>query len=152
MRPLLLASLLLLAPLVACQSERTVEQQIISVIKEMEENGEAGRRGAFMERVHVGFVGQEGRLTRDEFQQFMILQWNRNQRLHARLFPIQVREDWEGQASARFKVLVTGGRGYLPERGQVFEVFTVWQLDEGDWLLLRADWVPVEFEEIMPSV
>ena len=46
---------------------------------------------------------------------------------------------------------MTGGRGLLPERGQVFEVFTIWQLDGDDWLLLRADWTPVDFDEILPD-
>ena len=145
---LLCCSLILLT---GCQDERTLEQQIIAVIKEMEENGEAGRRGAFMERVHESFTGQQGSMTRDEFRRFMVLQWNQNSKLHARLFPITVTEDWDQQASARFKVLVTGGRGFLPERGQVFEVFTIWQWDGDDWLLLRADWTPVDFEEILPD-
>ncbi len=137
--------------LASCSEERTIAQQIIAAINEMEENGEAGRRGAFMDRVHESFSGQSGRLTRDEFQRFMMLQWNQNQRLHAQLFPIAVTEDWDQQASARFKVLVTGGRGFIPDRGQMFEVFTVWQLEGGDWYLLRADWEPVEFEGLIPA-
>ena len=148
---LLQAAAATLLALTGCEDERTLEQQIIAVINEMEENGEAGRRGAFMARVHESFTGQHGSMTRDEFRRFMVLQWNQNSKLHARLFPISVTEDWDQQASARFKVLVTGGRGLLPERGQVFEVFTIWQLDGGDWLLLRADWTPVDFEEILPD-
>jgi hypothetical protein len=137
--------------LCGCAEERTIEQQIIAVITEMEENGEAGRRAAFMERIHDDFAGQKGQMLREDFQRFMVLQWNRNQRLEARLFPIRVTDDGNQQASARFKVLVTGGRGYIPERGQVFEVFTIWQMHDGDWLLLRADWEPVDFEEVFPG-
>jgi hypothetical protein len=137
--------------LASCGKERTVEQQIVSVIREMEENGEAGSRGAFMDRVHESFTGQAGSLTRDDFHRFMVLQWNQNQRLYAQLFPIAVTEDWDQQASARFNVLVTGGRGFIPDRGQMFEVFTIWQLEEGDWYLIRADWEPVEFEGLVPS-
>jgi hypothetical protein len=150
MRSVLTAIFLFLL-MAGCQEERTLQQQIIAAINAMEEDAEAGRRGAFMDRVHESFTGQQGQLTRDEFQRFMVLQWNRNQRLHARLFPIQVTEDWDAQASARFKVLVTGGRGFLPERGQVFEVFTIWQLEKDDWLLLRADWEPVDFEGVIPG-
>lgn len=147
-----MACALLLAGLLAgCGDDRTIEQQIIAVIQEMEENGEAGRRGAFMERVHPEFSGQEGGMTREDFQRYMYLQWNQNSRLHAQLFPIAVTEDWNQQASARFKVLVTGGRGFLPERGQVFEVFTIWQRQDGDWFLFRADWRPVDFSEAIPE-
>jgi hypothetical protein len=139
------------ALLAGCEDRRTVDQQVIAVIKEMEENGEAGRRGAFMDRVHPAFTGQQGAMTRKDFQRFMVLQWNQNSRLHARLLPIQVTDDGDEQASARFKVLVTGGRGFIPERGQVFEVFTIWQREGGDWLLFRADWKPVDFQEIVPD-
>jgi hypothetical protein len=134
-----------------CAEELTIDQQIIAVIGEMEKNGEAGNRGAFMDRVHPAFSGQEGAMTRDDFQRYMYLQWNQNSRLHAQLFPISVAEDWNQQASARFKVLVTGGRGFLPERGQVFDVFTIWQREDGDWFLLRANWTPVDFEEVLPD-
>jgi hypothetical protein len=137
--------------LAGCAEERTVEQQIIEVIREMEENGEASRRVAFMERVHIEFTGQRGQMLRDDFQRFMFLQWNRNQRLEARLFPIRVTDDGNDQASAGFKVLVTGGRGYIPERGQVYEVFTIWQRQDGDWQLFRADWEPVDFEEVFQA-
>lgn len=142
--------LLLCLLLAGCEEERTIEQQIIGVIGEMEQNGEEGRRAAFMRRIHPEFTGQNQGMTRDDFQRFMVFQWNQNQRLSARLFPIEVTEDWDQQASARFKVLVTGGRGFLPERGQVYEVFTIWQWTDEEWLLLRADWKPVDFREVLP--
>lgn len=131
----------------ACGDTRTTEQRIIAAITEMEELAEAGERGAFMDRVHEAFAGQGGALTRDEFNRFMIMQWNQNQRLEARLFPIRVIDDWEGQASASFRALITGGRGLIPERGQVFEITTTWRLDGGEWLLYRAEWDPVALEE-----
>lgn len=148
----LIACVLACVLLGGCKDERTIEQQIIAVIGEMEENGEAGNRGAFMGRVHADFAGQSGGMTRDDFQRYMYIQWNQNSRLHAQLFPITVTEDWNEQASARFKVLVTGGRGFLPERGQVFDVFTIWQREDGDWFLFRADWTPVDFDQIAPDL
>ena len=87
---ILVAGLLALALVAGCAEERTVEQQIIATITEMETYGEEGRRGDFMNMVHESFVGQHGGMTRDEFRLFMIMQWNRNQRLQAQLFPIKV--------------------------------------------------------------
>ena len=140
---------LVLLLVTACGGEQTVEQQIIATIIEMEAYGEEGRRGSFMKMVHETFIGQQGAMTRDEFRLFMIMQWNRNQRLQAQLFPIRVRELEQGQASANFRALITGGRGLIPERGQLYEITTVWVKSDGDWLLTEADWVPVPLEEVI---
>jgi hypothetical protein len=132
-----------------CGEEPTVEQQIIAAITEMESRGEEGRRSAFMEMVHESFIGQQGAMTRDEFRLFMIMQWNRNQRLQAQLFPIRVKDLGVGQASAKFKALITGGRGLIPERGQLYEIVTLWVKTGGDWLLVKADWKPIPLEEVI---
>jgi hypothetical protein len=141
--------LLALAVLAGCGREPTLEQQIIAAITEMESYGEEGRRGDFMAMVHDAFTGQGGVMTRDEFRLFMILQWNQNQRLQAQLFPIHVTDLGQDQASARFRALITGGRGLIPERGQLYEISTVWVLEGGDWLLLNADWTPAALEEVL---
>lgn len=132
--------------LAACGKEPTLEQQIIGAITELEKLAEAGERRAFMDRVDEAFSGQQGTLMRLEFERFMVLQWNRNQRLYAQLFPISVRAEGPDRASARFKALVTGGRGLLPERGELFQVETTFRRTDGEWLLLSADWVPVAAE------
>ncbi len=142
----LVGGLLALLLLSSCGDEPTVEQQIIGVITEMEQLMEAGKRGAFMEKVADDFSGQLGMLTRDEFRRFMIFQWNQNQRLHAQLFPIRVRKLGPGAATADFKALITGGRGFIPERGQLYQFETTWLKDGDDWLLLSANWDPVRLD------
>jgi hypothetical protein len=140
--PLLAAAFLL----AACGDEPSVEQQIIGVITEMEALGEAGERRAFMKLVDDDFQGQQGRMARDDFQRFMVLQWNQNQKLHAQLFPIRV-EPMDGDlAQARFRALITGGRGLIPERGELYQIETTWRKHGSDWLLLEANWVPVREE------
>lgn len=140
---LLLAVAFLLA---ACGDERSLEQQIIGVITEMEELAEAGERRAFMNFVDDEFRGQQGRMARDDFHRFMILQWNRNQRLYAQLFPIRVEPLDRDLARARFRALITGGRGLIPERGELYQIETTWRRHGSDWLLLEASWVPVREE------
>lgn len=126
----------------ACGSEPTLEQQIIAVIIEMEQNAETAERRDFMARISDGFSGQGGTLDRDSFQRFMFYQWSQNQRLSAQLFPITVSRTGVNSAAASFKVLVTGGNGLLPERGELFDVTTSWVRVDGDWLLQQADWTP----------
>lgn len=151
----LLAGLLLSA----CGEQLSVDQRIIANLEHMEDAAEEGRHLDFMGYVADDFGGQQGSMDRREFHRFMIFQMNENRRLHATFFPIHVREDSQeieneingtaarAGASARFRLLVTGGGGLLPERGQMFEVNTNWILENGDWLLLSADWETVRMPD-----
>ena len=146
MRPALsivLASLLLLS----CNENLSVEQQIIATLRSMEDAAEAGEHFNFMGYVSESFGGQHGSMDRREFHRFMIFQINQNRRLHAQFFPIHVRESGDDTASAHFRLLVTGGGGLLPERGQLFEVETQWLHTGGDWMLEKADWEAVQLPE-----
>ena len=136
----------LLAGLLAgCGAEPSVEQQVIASLEQMEQSAEEGRHLDFMSFVADDFSGQYGGMDRRGFHRFMLFQMNEHRRLHAQLFPIHVKETGEGQASAQFNILVTGGGGLLPDRGQLFEVETDWVRNGGDWLLSKADWEPVDF-------
>jgi len=126
--------------------EPTVEQQIIAAVLEMERRAEAGERAAFMDMVAGEFDAQLGTLTRDEFRRFMVMQWNEHNRLRAQLFPIAVRELGEGMAAADFNALITGGRGLLPDSGELFSIRTRWIRIDGDWLLAAAEWEPARIE------
>ena len=142
----LITACLCLAVLTGCEEELSVEQQIILTINEMETLAEAGERNKFMEHVAGEFNGQLGRMTKAEFNRFMIMQWNENQKLHAQLGPINVRELGPGTATAEFSGLITGGRGLLPERGQMLQFETSWILDDGEWLMETATWDPVRLD------
>jgi len=144
------ASLLLLAGLQACSPPLTVEQQIIAVIREMEARIEDGERRPFMEHVAPEFAGQDGLMDRDRLNAMVLYQLHRNQRLHAQLFPISVVELEPERAEADFHALVTGGPGWIPERGQVYQIETRWQLRNEEWLLVSASWKPVQVEDMVP--
>mgnify|MGYP000451013714 CR=1 FL=1 len=127
-----------------CGQELSVEQQVIASLENMEQAAEEGRHLDFMGYVADDFSGQLGALDRRGFHRFMIFQMNKNRRLHAQFFPIYVQDKGGNQASARFNILVTGGSGLLPDRGQLFAVETDWIRDGSDWLLSMADWQPVD--------
>jgi hypothetical protein len=135
--------LMLLAGLGACGEQLTVEQQIIATIREMEARIEAGERRPFMAHISEDFSGQHGSMNREQVRALMIMQLNRYQRLQGQLFPIQVIEQNEGEATAHFRALVTGGPNWIPENGQLFEFETRWRRVDGVWLLYAADWEPV---------
>lgn len=137
----LLACVLVL--LAACGGELTVEQQVILTIRAMETHIEAGERRPFLEYVSEDFRGQGGSVNRDQLRALLIMQLNRYRRLQGQLFPIQVLETGEGEATADFRALVTGGPDWIPESGQLFEFKTRWRREEGEWRLVAADWEPV---------
>lgn len=128
----------------SCSDEPTIEQQVIAAILEMEQHVENAHRGEFMDMVAEDFSAQDATLGRTEFRQFMFLQWNQNQRLYAQLFPIKVDELPFGGAMARFRALITGGSGFLPERGELYEIETTWEQVDGKWLLSSANWHGVQ--------
>jgi hypothetical protein len=133
--------------LVACGNELSVEQQIIATLRNMEYAAEEGEHFEFMGYLADSFSGQQGSMDRREFHRFMIFQINRNRRLQAQFFPIYVQEAGIDQATAQFKILVTGGAGLLPERGQLFAVETHWRRLDGDWMLDEANWEAVNLPD-----
>lgn len=134
---LCVAVLLLLA---ACGPSGSIEDQVRARIAAMEEAGEAGERLAFMGFVADGFQAQGSSMSRDDFRRFMFLQMSQHRRIQAQLFPITIDVSGPNLAVARFKALVTGGGGLIPDDGQLFDVETEWVLEDGEWLLWRADW------------
>jgi hypothetical protein len=144
----MLATLLL----TGCGEKLSVEQQIIATLRNMEYAAEEGQHLEFMSNVADSFGGQQGSMDRREFHRFMIFQINQNRRLQAQFFPIYVEETSEDKASAHFRILVTGGAGLLPERGQLFEVETQWLRDGGDWDLSSADWEPVHLSDLPSEI
>jgi hypothetical protein len=139
----------LLGALPSCERPMTVDQQIIATILEMERTIEAGERRAFLDHVSEDFSGQNGVMNRDRLRGYVLLQLNRYKRLQAQLFPIDVEDRGDGTAAAWFRALVTGGAGWIPESGQMFEFETHWRLEDGEWLLQSAHWEPVPLDEVL---
>ncbi len=144
--------LFLLPLLAACDKPLTVEQQVISTIREMEARIEAGERRAFMEYIAEDFTAREGRMNRDQVRAMVVFQLNRYERLQAQLFPIAVIETGAETAEARFRALVTGGPNWIPDSGQVYDFQTAWRRDGDDWMLVSADWEPVPLDEVIENL
>jgi hypothetical protein len=138
--------------LVACSPPLTVEQQVIAVIRQMEEQIEAGERRDFMTHIAEDFAGQDGRMNRDQVRALVVFQLRRFERLQAQLFPIAVTETGPDHATAKFRALVTGGPGWIPERGQVYDFTTAWRREDDAWLLVGADWAPVPLDEVLDNL
>ena len=146
-RPLLcLLILAVAAAMAACSQPLTVEQQIVTVIRDMEARIEEGERRPFMAHVSENFSGQDSLGNRDQLNAMILYQLNRHKRVQAKLFGIRVTPTAEGEAEAYFRVLLTGGEGWLPESGQMYSMVTTWREEEDDWKLVSARWKPVVIE------
>jgi hypothetical protein len=145
---IMIGTVLAVLLLAGCSEELSVEQQVIATLENMEQSAEEGKHLDFIDYVADEFSGQSGVMNRRDFHRLMLFQMNDNRRLQAQFFPIHVQEkdtDQDSiQASAQFKILITGGGGLLPEHGQLFQVETEWIRDGSDWLLSKADWEPVQ--------
>jgi hypothetical protein len=140
--------MLILLLAAGCSEKLSVEQQIIATIRNMETAAEDGEHLEFMGFISKSFTAQQGSMNRSEFHRFMIFQINQNRRLQAQIFPIYVQETGVDRAAANFRILVTGGAGLLPERGQLYEVETHWLSDGSDWELEKADWVVASLTDL----
>ncbi len=126
-----------------CSSEVTLEQQIIATIRNMEAHIEAGERREFMDFVAKDFYGQGGEFKHDQLNAMLLYQLRRHKRVHAQILPITVQAAGVDEAEARFQILLTGGEGWMPDTGQLYEVTSLWQMQEGEWRLRSAQWRPV---------
>lgn len=129
--------------LLACGGTVNQEQRILETMDALEAHGEAGERGPFMDYLAPDFRAQGGSYDREAFHQLLLLQWNRYQRIHVQRLPETITLTGPESARAEFRALLTGGRGLLPENGQVYDIQTFWALENGDWLLVAVDWSPV---------
>jgi hypothetical protein len=146
------ASLACLLALAACSQPLTVEQRVIHTIREMEAKLEDNQRRAFLEHIAVDFMGQRGQMTREQVRALVVFQLSRYESLQGQLFPIEVTETGPETAEARFRALVTGGAGLIPESGRFFDFETGWRLESGDWLLVFANWDPVDLDEVIDKL
>ena len=130
----------------ACAQEASETEQIRAQIIAMERFAEQGERGQFMRQVSDDFSGQNAQLDRSALNMLLLAQLNVNQRVFAQTGPVRIQMESASparNATAEFDALLTGGRGWLPEQGNLFRFTTRWRKDEDEWILVAADWQTV---------
>ena len=142
-RPLRFAALLLglSLALVGCAPASDPEQRLAQTIEAMEVAIEARERGTFMDYVADDFAGQRGRYDRTGLDGMVRLHLIRNKSVSATVMGSELQITGE-RATAEINVLLTGGAGWLPERGQLYSVTTGWRMEDDDWRLIQAHWEP----------
>lgn len=137
----LAATCLLIAVTGAC-SRTLPEQAVREQLESLQSSIDARDAGAVHDLLADDFIGNGG-IDRRGARQLAVAMFLQHRDVSARLGPVTVESRSETEATAKFSLLATGGRGgFLPESGQVFEVETGWRLEDGEWHLLNARWTP----------
>ena len=122
----------------ACQHEPP-EQALRRTIAEMQNAGEEHRVSAVMASVAEDFAGPDG-MDRKQLQRFLTLISLQNRELGVTLGPMEVKMQ-DSRATVAFTLAGSGGSGgWLPERGQIYDVETGWRLEGDEWRLISANW------------
>ncbi len=128
----------------ACGSGDDAESRLQQTIEAMEQAAEAGDRRRFLDFVAADFGGQGGRFDRRGLGDLLRVQLLRHSRISATIASTEIQLFEGARASARMRVLLTGGpRAWLPDSGQVYMVETGWRDTDDGWRLISARWEPL---------
>ncbi len=114
------------------------ETQIRDAIAAMQQAVEAGERRQFMTYVAEDFNG--GGYDRQGVNNLLRLHMLRNEKIAATATTVDITVFEGGRASATIKTLLTGGSGWIPDRGQRYTFETTWHNGSGDWQLVSGRW------------
>lgn len=117
------------------------EQALREALATMQHGIEARDAGAVTEHLAVDFIGPDG-MDRDAVRRVAVLQMLRHDRVGLAFGPLDLQVH-DARATVRFTAMLSGGSGrLLPDTARVYEVETGWRLDDGQWLLISANWKP----------
>jgi ketosteroid isomerase-like protein len=115
------------------------ERQLRDTVARMARAIESRDLAAFLEHVADDFARESGDFGKADVRRVLAGVLLRNEKLavSAVVSGVQVSGP---RAAARLRVLATGGAGWLPERGQTWDVDTAWRREGGLWKLFNAEW------------
>lgn len=97
--------------------------------------------GAVAESLAEDFIGPGG-MDRQAARRLAVLQFMRSTRVTVQSGPLGIRMQGD-TARVDSVVLLGGGDGLLPERGQALRVVSAWRREGDHWRLVSIDWQPV---------
>jgi hypothetical protein len=115
------------------------ERELRETVASMASAIERREPGAFLAGLADDFSRESGAFGKDDVKRVLAGVFLRNEKIHVTAIVTDVMIDG-AQASARIRVLATGGQGLLPERGQSWDFDTAWRQDKGRWVIYNAEW------------
>ena len=138
LRTLPIILILLLTACTRTSDEDLIKQNLDQAIEAVK----ARQPKKVVEHLTQDFVGQE-QMSTEDVRRFMIAQFFRNQKINIVTTGLSITVENAQQAHASFRVVVTGGMDWIPDRLDYYQVETDWVKQDGDWLIRAANWKPV---------
>jgi hypothetical protein len=117
------------------------EAEIRANIASMQQAVEAKESGAAVEYLAEHFTGSHG-LDKQGLRRILMAHFLRHKNINVAITRLDITVNEYNPVSARMEavVAVTGAEGLLPRAGDLINVGGDWELHEGEWLLVSAEW------------
>ena len=134
----LFCPLLLLGLLSGCSEQKTDEVMIQEQIDNLQEAIETHDTGRFMSVIDETYQDQLNN-DRKALYRLLLGYFLRYKDISVFVSASQI-EVTQIRAEVRSQLVVTGGRGLLPEDARHYQVISCWKKTEGEWLLNCLEW------------
>jgi len=132
------ALVLVFGLLTGCAEEKSDEAMILEQIKILQEAIEAHDRGKFMAVIDSEYYDQLNS-DRKSLQRMLLGFFLRYKDISVYVSASQVAV-MQVRAEVQSQILVTGGKGLLPESARHYQVTSCWKKVADDWLLSCLEW------------
>ena len=132
-------ALLLLVALAAACGRSDPERELRATIDGMARAVEKREAAAFLEAVSDDFTRESGSFGKQDAKRVLLAAILRNEKINVTAVVTDVRIEGE-RASAKVRVVATGGSGLLPERGQTWDFDSAWRRERSQWKVFNAEW------------
>jgi hypothetical protein len=133
----LLSSLLLLAACGGSEPEAAIRENIAS----MQEAVEAKESGAAVEYLAEYFTGPHG-VDKQGLRRILLAHFLQHKNITVAITRLDITVNEYNPVTAQMDavVVVTAAEGLLPQDGDLINVSGDWELHDGEWLLVNAQW------------
>jgi hypothetical protein len=125
-------------PLAAC-TRSDPERELRATIATMAQAIERREPADFLDGVAEDFTRESSAFGKQDAKRILAGILLRNEKISVTAVVTDLQIDGE-RASARLRVVATGGAGLLPERGQTWEFDSAWRRVDGRWQVFNAEW------------
>lgn len=126
--------------LAGCSDPTPDEEIIRGHLDYMAEALEEQNARRFMEPLAEDFTATTRDLDRRAARLLLRREMVARERIRARTSGLEIQFHGEDRATARFRAVLTGGSGIIPDDGRRYRVETGWRRAGGDWELISAEW------------
>lgn len=136
-RSLLLPLLLLLASCGTSDPETAIRANIAATQKAVEAK-ESGKAVRYLADDFSGTAGIDKRGV----QRILLAQFIQHKNINVAITRLDITVNEHNPVTARMEavVIVTGAEDLLPQNGELLNVTGDWELHDGEWLLVSAQW------------